>query len=155
MGSLSGVTNSTNLTSSSVTKAISSQASAVSATVKAGYMVRADADYNVRLPLFTRDSESTKHTQGVSKLSINFIVPSQAAGLVLSRYSKESEANCLIAWDGIFSTLVIHSDVLQTLEPRNNFTTRFSQVLAAGAHFVQTTFPTTPTLFPSTYTVSH
>lgn len=42
---------------------------------------------------------------------------------------------------------------LQTLEPRNNFTTRFTQILAAGAHFVETTFPTTPTLFPSTYTV--
>ncbi len=39
------------------------------------------------------------------------------------------------------------------MEPRSNFTTRFTQILAAGAHFVQTTFPTTPTLFPSTYTV--
>ena len=46
-GPLSGVSNSTNLTSSTATSAISSQASAVSETVKAGYIVRASADWNV------------------------------------------------------------------------------------------------------------
>ena len=44
--------------------------------------------------------------------------------------------------------------LLQTVEPRNNYSTRASDVLSAGAHFVQTSFPTTPTLFPSTYSVS-
>lgn len=43
--------------------------------------------------------------------------------------------------------------LLQTLEARNNYTTRATKILNAGAHFVETTFPTTPTLFPSTFTV--
>lgn len=47
VGSLAGVTNSTNLTSSSTSSAITTQAAAVSETVKAGYMVRASADWNV------------------------------------------------------------------------------------------------------------
>ena len=50
VGSLAGVTNSTNLTSSSTASSITTQAAAVSETVKAGYMVRASADWNVSLP---------------------------------------------------------------------------------------------------------
>jgi len=42
---------------------------------------------------------------------------------------------------------------LQTWGPRNNYTGRATRMLDAGAHFVQTSFPTTPTLFPSTYSV--
>ena len=50
VGSLDGVSNATNLTSSSVTSSITTQADAVSETVKNGYMVRASADWNVSLP---------------------------------------------------------------------------------------------------------
>lgn len=49
VGSLAGVTNSTNLTGSSTASAITSQTAAISETVKAGYMVRASADWNVSL----------------------------------------------------------------------------------------------------------
>ena len=42
---------------------------------------------------------------------------------------------------------------LQTVEPRNSYTNRATSMLAAGAHFVQTSFPTSPTLFKSSYTV--
>lgn len=49
VGSLSGVDNTTDLTATSTTSAIKDQADAVSETVKAGYIVRASADWNVSL----------------------------------------------------------------------------------------------------------
>jgi hypothetical protein len=41
-----------------------------------------------------------------------------------------------------------------TVEPRSNYSLRATDVIQAGAHFVQTSFPTTPTLFPSTYSLA-
>jgi hypothetical protein len=41
-----------------------------------------------------------------------------------------------------------------TLEARNGFAARAQKLLAAGAHFLQTSFLTTPTLFKSTYNVA-
>lgn len=47
VGPLSG-TNATNFSSNSVSSSLTNQTAAISATVKAGYMVRASADWNVR-----------------------------------------------------------------------------------------------------------
>ena len=42
---------------------------------------------------------------------------------------------------------------MQTIEAREDYTTRATDLLNAGAHFVQTSFPVPPTDFTSSYTV--
>jgi hypothetical protein len=82
--------------------------------------------------------------EGVDYTNFSASALSTAADAQAAKVSKAVKAGFLVRASADWNTW----------EPRNNYTTRAQKILNAGAHFVETTFPTTPTLFTSTYTVA-